>query len=524
MLPLQSTEPVSHLFDVVEYAAERWPNRTALVHNERTLTYRDLRNAVEEIATALTADNIQPGDKVGVIFPRSIEYVLACFAVLKAGAIAVPISAANKGPEIAAAAAMVDIDAFCCHQSLLSVLSGIPGAAPDFGRVPGYTEFATMRVATASTGTDMRERLLTAHTAYICFSSGTTSASKGVVLSHEALLERADRRTDTPRISQENCILWLRALDRFVPNQFIAAFMAGAKVIIGNSLNLRTLPDLIRQHGVDQVWAVPTFYRSLLQDSVPASDYAPVSHFLSSGAPVSLSLAQGFYNKFGREIMQNYGSAECSPIFINSGAAPSKRGSVGVPVDGREIRLRPLDAAASESPSEGELLVRGLGMLTAYYNPWRSPEEFLENGWLPTGDIARRDEDGFYWIIGRIKEVINVGGTKVFASEIEDILSKHPLVEDCVVFPARDPRFGEVPHAKVKLRDPVASVENALLGYANERLSVFKSLRRLEIVDQIEKTVTGKPKRWLYRTIAILVSVAQPLITDSAQFLYSMWV
>jgi len=143
---------------------------------------------------------------------------------------------------------------------------------------------------------------------------------------------------------------------------------------------------------------------------------------------------------------------------------------------------------------------------------------------LPTGDIARRDEDGFYWIVGRIKEVINVGGTKVFASEIEDILSKHPLVEDCVVFPARDPRFGEVPHAKVKLRDPVVAAENALLGYANERLSVFKSLRRLEVVDQIEKTVTGKPKRWLYRTVAILVSIAQSFFVETAQFFYSMWV
>ena len=106
MLPLQSTElkATRHLFDVLERAAECWPNRPALVQNERILTYRDLCNAVEEIATGLTADKIKPGDKIGVVFPRSIEYVLACFAVLKAGAIAVPISAAHKAPEIAAAA------------------------------------------------------------------------------------------------------------------------------------------------------------------------------------------------------------------------------------------------------------------------------------------------------------------------------------------------------------------------------------------------------------------------------------
>ena len=196
--------------------------------------------------------------------------------------------------------------------------------------------------------------------------------------------------------------------------------------------------------------------------------------------------------------MQNYGSAECSPIFINSSTDRQKRGSVGMPVEGREVRLRSLDSNIDDNATEGELLVRGSGMLSAYYNPWRYPDEFLQDGWLPTGDIARRDEDGYYWIIGRIKEIINVGGTKVFAGELEEIISRHPGVEDCVVFGVADPRFGEVPHAKVKLRAETSSSEIDLLRFVNDRVSVFKSLRKLEFVDHIEKTATGKPKRWLY--------------------------
>lgn len=507
-----------NLFEIVERAAERWPHSVALVQDERVFTYESLCQAVCTIADGLASIGVSRGDKVGVVFPRSIEYVLSCFAVLKSGAIAVPISAVLKAQEIAAAAAAVEIDAFCCHENLRSTLAdtGITGTE-SLSRSPAHPSVAITRILKPQNPL-MRERLLAANAAYICFSSGTTSVSKGIVLSHEALFERANRRVDVPKTTPESCILWLRAFDRFVPNQIVAAFMLGAKTIIGNSLDRRFLPRLIMQHGVNQVWAVPSFYRSLLQDSVPATDYDSVPYFLSSGAPLPAPVSQAFYDKFHREIMQNYGSAECSPIFMNSGTDRQKRGSVGMPVDGREVRLRTLDSNIDDNASEGELLVRGSGMLCAYYNPWRYPDEFLQDGWLPTGDIARRDEDGYYWIIGRIKEIINVGGTKVFASELEEIISRHPGVEDCVVLGVADPRFGEVPHAKVKLRGEGALSEVDLLRFVNDRVSVFKSLRKLEFVDHIEKTATEKPKRWLYRLVALPAPLVEILSTAAPYF------
>jgi len=500
------------LFKIVERAAAQWPTSVALVQDERVFTYDNLYQAICKLADELIGIGVTRGDKVGVVFPRCIEYVLSCFAVLKAGAIAVPISAALKADEIAAAAAAVDIDAFCCHENLISTLagSGIAGTG-SLHRSSSNPSIAIKGLSSSTQNALLRERLLAANAAYICFSSGTTSASKGIVLSHEALYERANRRADAPRTTAASCLLWLRAFDRFVPNQIVAAFMLGAKIIIGSSLDRRFLPGLIKTHGVNQIWAVPAFYGTLLQDSVPAADYESVPYFLSSGAPLPVQVSRLFFDKFRREIMQNYGSAECSPIFINSSADPKKRGSVGMPVDGREVWLRSLDSNADTKTSEGELLVRGSGMLSAYYNPWRYPEEFLEEGWLPTGDIARRDKDGYYWIIGRLKEIINVGGTKVFASELEELISRHPAVEECVVFSVADPRFGEVPNAKVKLRDMGASSENDLLRFVNDRVSVFKSLRKLEFVDHIEKTATGKPKRWLYRALTFPLPLVELL-------------
>ena len=182
-------------------------------------------------------------------------------------------------------------------------------------------------------------------------------------------------------------------------------------------------------------------------------------------------------------------------MLANFSQDASKRGSVGEPVPGREVKLAPLEAGSSEGADIGEILVRGPGLFDGYYKPWRLREEVVADGWLRTGDLARRDGDGYFWIIGRIKEVINVGGVKVFPYEVEEVLMSHPAVEEAVVYGVAEPRFGEAPHAKVKLRAGASCTERELLRHVNDKLSVFKSLRGVEFVEEIPKTVTGKPKR-----------------------------
>jgi long-chain acyl-CoA synthetase len=179
---------------------------------------------------------------------------------------------------------------------------------------------------------------------------------------------------------------------------------------------------------------------------------------------------------------------------MNISGDPSKRGSVGVPVRA-EAKLLSAGGGLLEGSATGELLVRCAGLCDAYYQPWRSREDVLEDGWLRTGDVARRDGDGYYWIVGRVKEMINVAGMKVFPQDIEEILATHPAVEEAVVFGVPEPRFGEVPHAKVKLHEGAESTKREILSYVNEKVSVFKSLRGVEFVNSIAKTLTGKPQR-----------------------------
>ena len=152
-------------------------------------------------------------------------------------------------------------------------------------------------------------------------------------------------------------------------------------------------------------------------------------------------------------------------------------------------------AIVSGPDETGEILFRAPGMFEGYYRPWRLKGEALDDGWFRTGDLARRDKDGYYWIVGRSKEAINVGGLKVFPSEIEGVLLSHPAVEEVLVFGVPDPLFGEVPHAQVKLVSGLQCTAGDLVEFADQRLSVFKTPRNIEFVAEFSKTATGKLKR-----------------------------
>src|SRR5678816_4524369 len=166
--------------------------------------------------------------------------------------------------------------------------------------------------------------------------------------------------------------------------------------------------------------------------------------FLSGGTALGQQLADQFWAKFGHEIVEHYGLAETGTVFMNESQDARKRDSIGLP--GRtEVKLLCGDGECLTGEATGELLVRCAGLFDAYYQPWRLRQEVLVDGWFNTGDVSRRDADGYYWIVGRVKEMINVAGVKVFPQDIESILASHDSVEEAVVFAVPNKRFGEVP-------------------------------------------------------------------------------
>jgi len=230
------------------------------------------------------------------------------------------------------------------------------------------------------------------------------------------------------------------------------------------------------------------------QSAVLASDFSGIKFFISTGAPLPSAIAAAFGEKFGREISQYYGLGECGPVFVNVSNDRGKRGAAGTLLPDWEISLA--GGNGSDANDRGELLVRGPGLFDGYYKPWGVGETVLVDGWFRTGDLVRRDDDGYFWIVGRSKDLINVGGTKVFPAEIEDLLMRHPDVEGALVYGRSDARFGEVPHAKVKRHAAATITERDLVRFVNEQLPILKKLRHVEFVTDLPRTGTGKIKRW----------------------------
>lgn len=485
------------LFSILEEAAGKWPDDTAVVHGSRAFRYSDLYGVAESVAAGLAKAGVGAGDKIGLMCPNGPEYIVGFFAVLRVGGIAVPISPAFKAAEISDLTDEMGLEGLCYSDQFRAVIpEGAKGTASKvfvFGdRPPLWVQLT----AAHETRPGEREQLAEMNIACIVWSSGTTSKAKGIVLSHATLLAGVKTHCHEPPITHSDVVLWLQSMAGGFPQAIGAYLLKGAKIIIGNATDTQKAGLLFKQHDISLVQGVPLFYQLMLnQEDIAADCLRRVKHFITTGTALPRVVAEAFRAKFGREIVEHYGLRECGKVLANFNEGINKRGSVGTPVGGYEVGLAGGGPDQSEGDAVGELLVRGPGMSDAYYKPWRLRDEVLEDGWFRTGDVARRDTDGYYWIVGRVKDMINVGGVKVFPPEIEEALLAHPAVEEAVVFGAPEPRFGEAPHAKVKLRGEAVCTERELLRYVNERLSVFKSLRGVEFVEEIPKTVTGKPKR-----------------------------
>ncbi|HWP58047.1 MAG TPA: class I adenylate-forming enzyme family protein [Candidatus Acidoferrales bacterium] len=481
------------IFSILRESAARWRDRTAIVHNARAFTFAELHSAAEAASRQLDSAGIRTGDKVGLLCAEGPEYIAAFFAICHLGAVVVPISPAYKPGEIKNLASEIGLDAFCCSAKLAE---RAPGAGATVA-VPLFGDRSSLSLRRLEpTAADERARLLGVHAASIRFSSGTTGKAKGIVLSHETIFERASAKCEAIPLSDSDSVLYLFSTGRSVPTRLLVSIRGGAKIVLADALRAPEIESSVREHAVTQIFAPPFVYQALLHEpEMDARSWQRVEYFFSTASALPPQAAENFRARFGREIVQYYSSGEVGSPFVNFRGDISKRGSVGTVVGGYQVKLAPPDSEPEGDGAFGEICVRGPGMFDAYYKPWRPRAEVLADGWFHTGDLARRDADGYYWIVGRVKDAINVGGVKVFPAELEALLLGHPAVEDAVVFDAPEARFGEVPHARVKLRAGAAGDARELMRYVNERVSVFKALRAIQFVDELPKTVTGKVKR-----------------------------
>ncbi len=486
-----------NIYSVLQDAASRYGDKPAVVQADGTYSYADMRDAAERIAHTLRQIGITSGYKVGLLCPNGAEYISAFYGILAADATVVPVSMELKSAEVVGLCDDMALDAYV-HTAHMAPPQGYALEAID---TPIYGGTKKVHVAPARerrTTDEERARLSAIGAANIRFTSGTTSKSKGVILSHASILKRASATGENFGFTGDDSILWMLSMAHHFVATITPLIMQGAKVVVGEAMNPKALGEWVSRHGITRSFGAPLSYKMLInEEQIKAEDLAPIRNIISTATYLPGAISEKFRERFGREIVQAYGLIEVGIPFVNLSEDVAKRGSVGPLGRGYETRIEPLEVEGMAGETVGELLIRGEGLFDGYYEPWRPRDEVLEEGWFRTGDIVRIDADGYYWIVGRNKEIINVGGIKVFPTEIEKLLMSHPEVEEALVYPAEDPRFGEVPHAKVRLAAGAACTARDLLQYTAARMSVFKAPRAIEVVAELPKTSTGKLKRFI---------------------------
>lgn len=500
---------------VFERASHPSRNREALalispLSPSGNYTFAQLEEAVDHAAEKLLAAGMphRKPDRVfriGLACPNGPEHVILALAVLRTGGCLVPIASELAIPEREAVIRTVALDAVILSDKMpWPERFREPGCAV---AVPGLdaTLFIDLPpsppapLASPDSGLFDEAALARLDPAFIRFSSGTTGRAKGVILSHAALLDRVEGANRRLRIGPEDRVIWILAMAHHFAVSIMLYLLNGATTVIVGSHLAEEVLTAGRNHGGTVLYGAP-FHHSLLAAEPSGRPWPTLRLAVSTAAPLPSATAKAFYARYGLPLSQGLGIIEVGLPFLNTTAALEKPDSVGLPTPEVSVELRdvatgrPIPASACEV---GELFIRCPGMLDAYLNPWQPREAILApGGWFCTGDLGQLDHDGYLYLVGRTKSVINVAGMKCFPEEVEAVLQGHPAVRAVRVSGREHPRFGAVPVAEI-IPDPEAPLPTAaaLVAYCRKALAAYKVPVDFKFVRELPRTASGKIRR-----------------------------
>jgi long-chain acyl-CoA synthetase len=471
-----------NLADLLTHSAAAHPGRAAIKLDELELSYAQLDAASARVAGVLRAKGVEPGDRVGIMLPNVPYFPVVYYGALRAGATVVPMNPLLKEREIAFYLGDSGANVlFAWHQFAAPAHAGAEEAGADCVLVePGEFEALIARCEPLPGVTDRR----LADTAVILYTSGTTGTPKGAELTHGNLLANVD--VSVSLFEPDTRTVTLGALPFF--HAFGQTCALNATLAIGGTLTLlprfdagRAL-EIIERDGVTLFEGVPTMFAGMLHHD-GAFDTSTLEVCVSGGAAMPVQVMRGFEERFGCQILEGYGLSETSPVAsFNRRDRVRKPGSIGLPVDGVEMKVL----------EDGEIAIRGHNVMKGY---WRRPEDTADvldaDGWFRTGDIGRVDEDGYFFIVDRKKEMVIRGGFNVYPREIEEVAYTHPAVREVAVIGVPHETLGEEVAAAFALKPGEDVKPEELRAYVKARVAAYKYPRHVWIVDELPKGPTG---------------------------------
>ncbi|MGW1298042.1 long-chain-fatty-acid--CoA ligase [Streptomyces sp. NPDC002533] len=473
--------------------AQRQPDHPALRLGQRVITYAELDEYSARAAALLRSEGVEPGDRVALMLPNVPEFVVLYYGVLRAGAVVVPMNPLLKARETefhltdSGAVRLFEWHHAPGEGAKGAAAAGVPHTAVDpTGFAAELAGHEPLPGVAEADGEDM---------AVLLYTSGTTGRPKGAVLSHAGLRHNTEvNGVQIQRMTPDDIVVGCLPLFHIFGQicTMSATVRSGASLVMIPRFSPGAVLDAIAGERATVFEGVPTMYAALLQHPSVA-DVSTLRMCISGGASLPVEVLHGFEQRFGCSVLEGFGMSETSPVVtFNHPDRPRKAGSIGTPI--RDVQVRLLDDRGQDvAPGEiGELAVRGPNVMKGY---WNRPEETaaaIPDGWLRTGDLARADDDGYFYIVDRKKDMIIRGGYNVYPREIEEVLHEHPAVALAAVVPIPHPDLGEEVAAAVVLRPSSQVTPGELQDYVKRRVAAYKYPRHVWLAEKLPLGSSGK--------------------------------
>ncbi len=486
--------------------AKLFPDKVALIFEEHRFTFTELDRLAQAAGQLLDDAGVARGSRVAIVLPNVPAFVVWYYAALRIGAIAVSISTRLTTSEI------VDLLSDCQATSLVALsgtLEGIQNELPtcvtsciatsengDIGNNKPLTidanDFTDSRQATTNwVQTEPDEPAL------ILYTSGTTGFAKGATLSHRNVRSNVHAFNHLCNMRPgERILLAVPLFHCFGQNALLnSAFNVGATIVLQRSFNLNESRKLITEGKVTQLYGVPMMFRLFL-DSFQPADLGSVDYCFSAAATLPIQTSRRWQEKFGLPLNEGYGLTETSPFASYNHHLKFVPGSIGTPIDSVEMKIVDTETAADCPPGDlGEIAIRGPNVMLGYWNRPDETAQAIRNGWFYSGDIGRQDENGFFYIVDRVKDMISVGGLKVYPAEVERVLLDHPAISQTAVVGFSDEVSGEQVVAFVVLADPALEAADQIAvirEHARDNLAPYKVPRIVQTISELPRNPSGK--------------------------------
>ncbi len=474
---------------------ERHAQRPALKLDDAVVTYEALDEASARVAGMLRQRGVEPGDRVGIMLPNVPYFGIVYYGVLRAGGVVVPMNVLLKGREVSFY--LTDPGAkllFAWHGFEADARVGADEAGVELISIkPGEFE---QQLGQAEPVREIAERA-DDDTAVILYTSGTTGTPKGAELTHANLMANVDVNVRTlANASEEDVILGALPLFHSFGQTcgLNTAVQAGACLDLIPRFDPGKALEVIQRDKVTVFEGVPTMYHALLNHPERENyDTSSLRLCVSGGSALPVEVLKGFEEAFQAKVLEGYGLSETSPVAsFNHPDKERKPGSIGTPIEGVEMKVVDDDGGDVPQGEVGEIAIRGHNVMKGYWNRADATQEVMQDGWFRTGDMARIDEDGYFFIVDRKKDMIIRGGYNVYPREIEEVLYEHPAVLEVAVVAVPDEKMGEEVAAAVVLREGADADASDIRDFAKQRVAAYKYPRHVWFLDTLPKGPTGK--------------------------------